>query len=251
MLRLLISNGVRIVPNNLTIIKRYAGHSKWANIKHIKAAKDSQRSQLFMKLCQRIKVAIQEGGNANPNSNLHLAQAIEVARKQCMPIASINNCIKSAQADKSKAQSTWYEIRGPSGCLIIALALTDNPKKTKDSIAPILKKMKVAFSSNSAKHNFEHKGVITAKPPADITNVEDVIIDHAIECGAEEVNPNEIEERVYNFTCDLNQLHIVKGKLESLKYNVLSADFEFIPKLKVALDDNQIEQMTLEGNLYL
>lgn len=40
------------------IAKRFAGHSKWANIKHIKGAKDAQRGLLFGKLSRQIKVAV-------------------------------------------------------------------------------------------------------------------------------------------------------------------------------------------------
>lgn len=40
------------------IVRRYAGHSKWANIKHTKAEKDTQRSQMFIKLAHRIRLAI-------------------------------------------------------------------------------------------------------------------------------------------------------------------------------------------------
>ncbi|KAF6210244.1 hypothetical protein GE061_013348, partial [Apolygus lucorum] len=122
------------------VSKRNAGHSKWANIKHIKAEKDGERAQLYVKLCQRIKVAIQEGGSSNPATNMYLAQAMDVAKKKSMPIANIQNCIKSAQGDKNKQQVVWYEIRGPRGCYMMAQALTDAPKRTKDTLSSILRR---------------------------------------------------------------------------------------------------------------
>ena len=42
-----------------------AGHSKWANIKHRKAAKDAKRGKVFTKLIRELVVAAKNGG---PNS---------------------------------------------------------------------------------------------------------------------------------------------------------------------------------------
>ncbi|CAH1406137.1 unnamed protein product [Nezara viridula] len=226
----------------LFLPRRFAGHSKWSNIKHIKAEKDSQRSALFAKLCQRMKVAIKDGGGANPELNLQLAQAIEVAKKQNMPITSIQSCIKSAQTDKSNSQIHWFEARGPSGCLMIIQTLTDNHKRTRDAIATLIKKHKVLFADRSVRHMFLQKGEIIATPPPDLNNIEEAVVDHAIECGAEEVFPDdEGEEGGYKFICEQNVLNIVSSKLQVLKYNVKSADFNFIPTTKVELSDKDME----------
>lgn len=228
----------------LFLPRRYAGHSKWANIKHTKSLKDSQRSTLFARLCQRMKVAIKDGGSANPDINSQLAQAIEIAKKQNMPISSIQSCIKSAQTDKSNSKSHWFEARGPSGCLIIIQTLTDNQKKTKDSIATILRKNKAMYADRSVGHMFLQKGEIIAMPPPDLNNIEEAVVDHAIECGAEEVLPDENEEGAYKFICEQNILNVVSSKLQVLKYNVKSADFNFIPTAKIELSDTDIETVS-------
>jgi len=38
--------------------KRYAGHSKWANIKHIKAQKDGEKQLLFHRLTLQMQIAV-------------------------------------------------------------------------------------------------------------------------------------------------------------------------------------------------
>jgi transcriptional/translational regulatory protein YebC/TACO1 len=39
-----------------------AGHSKWANIKHRKAAQDAKRGKIFTKLIRELVVAAKAGG---------------------------------------------------------------------------------------------------------------------------------------------------------------------------------------------
>ena len=45
-----------------------AGHSKWANIKHRKAAQDKKRGKLFTRIIKEITIAARDGG-ADPDSN--------------------------------------------------------------------------------------------------------------------------------------------------------------------------------------
>ncbi|KAF6210239.1 hypothetical protein GE061_013343 [Apolygus lucorum] len=216
--------------------------NKWANIKHIKAEKDGERAQLYVKLCQRIKVAIQEGGSSNPATNMYLAQAMDVAKKKSMPIANIQNCIKSAQGDKNKQQVVWYEIRGPRGCYMMAQALTDAPKRTKDTLSSILRRNGAAYAESSARHLFDHKGIIVATSEAK-SDVLDKAVDDAIDCGAEEVVPGEVEGQL-KFFCEMKELNIIKTKLESKNYKIISADFDLIPKMKVELSDSEMEAVS-------
>lgn len=122
--------------NNNLVHKRLAGHSKWQNIRHIKGAKDAERSQLFSKLSRQMKVAVQgtkknqniclknlgfiffllqflfvEGGSVDPKINLKLAQTIEQAKRANMPVATIHSVLKSCQQDKSGAKSHILEIK--------------------------------------------------------------------------------------------------------------------------------------------
>ena len=44
---------------------RMAGHSKWANIKHRKAAQDKKRGKLYTKLIREITVGARMGGGVD------------------------------------------------------------------------------------------------------------------------------------------------------------------------------------------
>lgn len=116
-----------ITPNQF--VKRYAGHSKWQNIKHIKGAKDAERSQTFTKIGRFMKVAVagkytviivkmliyysfSEGnGSIDPKLNLKLSQVIDQARRANMPTATIQSILKSCQSDKSQARAHIIEIK--------------------------------------------------------------------------------------------------------------------------------------------
>lgn len=39
-------------------IKRYAGHSKWQNIRHVKGQKDAERATMFTRLGRMMKAAV-------------------------------------------------------------------------------------------------------------------------------------------------------------------------------------------------
>ena len=69
-----------------------SGHSKWASIKHRKAATDARRGQLFTKLARAITVAAREGGG-DPEANFALAAAVQKARDYSMPKDNIQRAI--------------------------------------------------------------------------------------------------------------------------------------------------------------
>ncbi|BES94379.1 DUF28 [Nesidiocoris tenuis] len=222
---------------------RNAGHSKWANIRHIKGEKDLEKSKLITFTLQRIRTAIQEGGSANPDHNIHLAQIIEVAKKKNVPIATIQSCLKNAQADKSNPKILWFEIRGPRNCFLIAQALCEHPKKSKDMMSSIIRRNGVQWADNVGKSMFEQKGIIVATVPEGSTgDPMEKAVDDAIECGAEEVEPTDQTGELV-FFCSLQDMNIVRTKLESKNYKVISAEFEFIPKMTVALNDQETEVM--------
>ena len=66
-----------------------SGHSKWATIKHKKAAADSKRGKVFTRLIREIQIAAREGGGGDPDSNPRLRTAVTAAKSQSMPAESI------------------------------------------------------------------------------------------------------------------------------------------------------------------
>jgi len=225
--------------------KRLAGHSKWANIKHTKELKDNQRGRMFTKLSQQIKVAVQEGGSINPALNLKLEQIITQAKRMRMPVATIENVIKSTQKDKTQMKSHTFEIKGPGGCIILCEVFSANVVKTRNDISAIMKKHACKYSDGGGRHLFEHKGIIETELPSiqgEKSNeaVLELATNHAIESEAEDVQLEEDSNKL-QFLCDARNFSQVQKSLEKLNYKISSASLEYIPNLRVPLNDSDLE----------
>jgi hypothetical protein len=108
-----------------------AGHSKWANIKHKKAATDAKRGKIFTRLIKEITVSARlGGGDASANPRLRLA--IDKARDQNMPKDTIDNAIKrgSGQLEGVNYEEIRYEGYGINGAAVIVDCMTDNRTRT-------------------------------------------------------------------------------------------------------------------------
>ena len=70
-----------------------AGHSKWANIKHRKAAQDAKRGKMFTKLIRELVVAAKAGG-ASPDDNPRLRAAVDKALSANMKRDTIDKAIQ-------------------------------------------------------------------------------------------------------------------------------------------------------------
>ena len=70
-----------------------AGHSKWANIKHKKAAADKKRGKAFTRLSKEISVAARLSGS-DPGTNPRLRLLMEKSRDINMPMDTITRAIK-------------------------------------------------------------------------------------------------------------------------------------------------------------
>ena len=108
-----------------------AGHSKWKQIKHYKAATDAKRGALFTKLIREITMAAKMGGG-DPTGNARLRVAIEAARAKSMPKENIDRAIKKGTGELEGVdyQEVTYEGYGPGGVALIIDAVTDNPTRT-------------------------------------------------------------------------------------------------------------------------
>ncbi|XP_049950442.1 translational activator of cytochrome c oxidase 1 isoform X1 [Schistocerca serialis cubense] len=219
--------------------RRNAGHSKWQNIKHIKALKDSQKSAVFTKMSRLIRVAVQEGKSADPEHNVQLAQVVERARKNNMPVASIENAIKAAQNSKVASKPGLIELKGPAGSLMLVSVLTDNLAKTRTELLTIIKKTRATVSDGGGRM-FEHKGVFEVTPPAGVGF--DVAEEHAIEVGAEEVH--QLDGDVLQFICAAEQFYAVKKGLQTRLYDIRYAEQEYIPKSQVTPSDDILDELS-------
>ena len=121
-----------------------AGHSKWANIKHKKAANDAKKGKVFTKHAKLIQIAVKEGGGSgDPTQNAALRLAIDNAKKDNTPNNNIERAIKKGTGeDKDAAQlfEVVYEAMAPGGTAVMITALTDNKNRTFPNVRTAVEK---------------------------------------------------------------------------------------------------------------
>jgi len=117
-----------------------AGHSKWANIKHKKAAADKKKGKIFSRITKEIIAAAKKG--TDPASNSRLRQAILAAKEVNMPSANIERAIKKASGEDGGAnyEDIVYEGYAPGGVAILVECLTDNRNRTAAEVRSTFEK---------------------------------------------------------------------------------------------------------------
>jgi YebC/PmpR family DNA-binding regulatory protein len=114
-----------------------AGHSKWANIKHRKAAQDKKRGKQFAKLIRAIESAAREAGSSDPTGSPSLALAVQKARDADVPKDNIERaCRRGAGEDDGGAryEAATYEGYAPGGVAVLVDVLTDNRNRTASDV---------------------------------------------------------------------------------------------------------------------
>jgi YebC/PmpR family DNA-binding regulatory protein len=166
-----------------------AGHSKWANIKHKKAAADAKRGKIFTRLIKEITVASRLGG-ADIGANPRLRLAVDKAREQNMPKDTIDNAIKrgSGQLEGVSYEEVRYEGYGIGGAAVIVDTMTDNRTRTVADVRHAFSKYGGNLGTDgSVAFLFKHCGQIVFAPGTS----EDRVMEAAIEAGAEDVLAND------------------------------------------------------------
>ncbi len=166
-----------------------AGHSKWANIKHRKAAQDAKRGKVFTKLIRELTVAAKEGGGA-PEDNPRLRAAVDKALGANMKKDTIEKAIArgAGGADGENYDELTYEGYGPNGVAILVEVMTDNVNRTVSQVRAAFTKAGGNLGTNgSVAYLFEKKGQISFGEGAD----EDSIMEAALEAGADDVVVND------------------------------------------------------------
>jgi YebC/PmpR family DNA-binding regulatory protein len=162
-----------------------AGHSKWANIKHRKAAQDAKRGKLFTKLIREITVAARLGG-PEVEDNPRLRAAVDKALGANMPKDTIERAIKrgAGEDDGTQYETLRYEGYAPGGVAIMVDCLTDNRNRTVAEVRHAFNKAGGNLGTDgSVAYLFSRQGVITFAPDTD----EDHVMEPALEAGAEDI----------------------------------------------------------------
>jgi YebC/PmpR family DNA-binding regulatory protein len=163
-----------------------SGHSKWATIKHKKAAADSKRGRIFTKLIKEITVAARIGGG-DPVGNPRLRAAVLAAKESNMPADNITRAIKKGTGELEGVvyEEVTFEGYGPGGVAIMMNVVTDNKNRT----LPEIRHMFTKYGGNLGDHNsvswmFEKKGYFVIEQSA-VT--EDQLVELVLEAGGDDV----------------------------------------------------------------
>ena len=166
-----------------------AGHSKWANIKHKKAATDARRGKIFTRVIKEITVAARLGGGETA-SNPRLRLAVDKAYDQNMPKDNIERAIKRGSGDLEGVnyEEIRYEGYGIAGAAVVVDCMTDNRVRTVADVRHAFTKHGGNLGADgSVLFLFKHCGQLFFAPG---TN-EDKLMEAALEAGAEDVINND------------------------------------------------------------
>ena len=191
-----------------------AGHSKWANIKHRKAAQDKKRGKLYTKLIREITVAARLGGGV-VDDNPRLRAAVDKALGANMPKDTIERAIArgAGGGEGNDVEELVYEGYANGGVAILVEAMTDNRNRTVAEVRHAFNKYGGNLGTDgSVAYLFTRQGVINFAPGAD----EEAIMDIALEAGAEDIEGD--DEGAITVTTPWETLNQVVGKLTEAGY---------------------------------
>ena len=216
-----------------------SGHSKWANIKHRKAAADSKKGKIFTRLIKEITVAARLGGG-DPNMNPRLRLAMDKGREANMAKDSVQNAIKrgSGQLEGVSYEEARYEGYGPGGAAVIVDCLTDNRTRTVAEVRHAFTKNGGNMGSDgSVSYLFKHCGQFVFAPGAS----EEKVMDAALEAGAEDVAAH--ADGSLEVLCAPNDFHAVKAALEKAGLKPEVAEVTMKPLNESALAGGDAQRM--------
>ncbi|GAA3702256.1 YebC/PmpR family DNA-binding transcriptional regulator [Oceanisphaera sediminis] len=210
-----------------------AGHSKWANIKHRKAAQDAKRGKIFTKLIRELTTAAREGGS-DPTANPRLRAAIDKALSNNMTRDTVDRAVKrgAGELDGQVLETIIYEGYGPGGTAVMVECMTDNRNRTVSDV-------RHAFSKNggnlgtdgSVAYLFEKKGVISY---AGVD--EETVMEAALEAGADDVVVN--DDGSIDVYTQWDEFGSVKDALDADGLEAENAEVTMIPSTSAELDED-------------
>jgi YebC/PmpR family DNA-binding regulatory protein len=209
-----------------------SGHSKWATIKHKKAATDKARGKLFAKLLRQVEVAAREGGG-DPEANPTLRTMFQKARDNSIPMDTIDRAIKrgTGELEGVTYESITYEGYAPGGVALLIDVLTDNRNRTGAEVRSVFSRMGGSMAEPGAvSWQFSRKGVILVPRSAS----EDDVMLAALDAGAEDIVDDGDEWRL---TCEPQATEEVREALEAAGLTVVSAESTMVSSTTVEVTD--------------
>jgi len=215
-----------------------AGHSKWANIKHKKAAADAVKGKVFSKLAREITVAARSGGG-DLSANITLRAIVQKARGVNMPADNIDRAIKKGTGELESAalEEIIYEGYAPGGVSVVVQALSDNRNRTASEVRHAFTKYGANLAGQgSVMRSFKRRGqfVISAEAVA-----EDRLIELALDAGADDVQR---DGDYFEVLCEPAQFGALSDALTAAGIKTEQAEISLIPETYTPVTDKDQAQ---------
>lgn len=212
-----------------------SGHSKWATIKHKKAALDAKRGKLFSKIIREITTAAKIGGG-DPDANPRLRTAVDVARAANMPLDNIERAIKKGTGELPGVsyEEVTYEAYGPAGVALVIKVLTDNKNRTLGEVRHVLSRHGGNIGgAGSVAWQFRSCGIIHL---ASDKYGEDQALELALEAGAEDFRK---DGSIYEIRTEPGEFGSVRQALAEKQVEVVHAELTQLPQNTVKLEEKE------------
>ena len=216
-----------------------SGHSKWATIKHKKAATDAKRGKVFTKIIRELSIAARSGGT-DPNSNPRLRTAIVAAKNENMPNDNIERAIArgAGTMEGEQLEEVLYEGYGPGGVGMLVQVVTSNRNRSAGELRHLFSKNGGNMAETGAVGwMFHRKGdIVVPKEAAD----EDTMMSIVLDAGAEDLND---DGSAWEVTTPPEAMDKVREALVKAGITPASAEVAWIPQNYVKLTGAQAQQM--------
>ncbi len=213
-----------------------AGHSKWANIKHRKAAQDAKRGKLWTKVLREVTVAAREGGDPADNPRLRTAQDKALAAN--VPKETIERAVSrgAGGSEGASLEELTYEGYAPGGVAVLVEAMTDNRNRTVAEVRHAFGKFGGNLGTDgSVAYLFDKRGVITFAPGAD----EGDVLEAALEAGAEDLETD--DDGAINVITAWEHLADVADALKAVSLVPDHVEVTMVPSSTCPCDEAQAE----------
>ncbi|MEE4109218.1 MAG: YebC/PmpR family DNA-binding transcriptional regulator [Halieaceae bacterium] len=216
-----------------------AGHSKWANIKHRKAAQDAKRGKMFTKLIRELVVAAKQGGPA-VEDNPRLRAAVDKALGANMTRDTIDRAIArgAGNNDADDVEELTYEGYAPGGVAVLIEAMTDNRNRTVAEVRHAFSKRGGNLGTDgSVAYLFTRKGQLSFAPGTD----EERLMEVALEAGAEDIET--AADGSIEVTTAWEDFSAVRSAMEEAGLEAESGEVTMIASTTVPVDASGAESI--------
>jgi YebC/PmpR family DNA-binding regulatory protein len=208
-----------------------SGHSKWATIKHKKAATDAKRGKMFTRIIKEIMIAARSGGD--PDGNPRLRTAILAAKGVSMPSDNIKKAIMrgTGELEGGQIDEIMFEGYGPGGAAVLVNVATDNRNRTVSEIRHCFSKNGGNLGEQgSVAWMFERKSQILIEKDA---ATEDTLMNLVLEVGADDLKDDGDSWEILS----VPEIHeAVVAALAAAKIPTVSAEIAMVPKNLIKLE---------------